>query len=95
MNEAQPPPDDAYWNTVPLSEAFMAWRRELVSVERVESEPLFDRKSPLLPDFPDWVALKQQLQPATNFGRSIARSAFGASAWAGRALFSFVPIASW
>ncbi|SKB00216.1 hypothetical protein SAMN02745166_03097 [Prosthecobacter debontii] len=64
MNEAHPPsPDDAYWNTVPLSEAFMAWWRELVSVERVESEPLFGRERPLPPDFPDWVALKQQLQP--------------------------------
>ena len=41
----------------------MAWRRELVSVERVESEPLFGRERPLPPDFPDWVALKQQLQP--------------------------------
>ena len=63
MNAAQkPPPDDDYWNTVPLSEAFMAWRRELVSVEQVESEPIFGKGQPLRADFPDWIALKQQLQ---------------------------------
>lgn len=41
----------------------MAWRIELVSVERVESKPLLGKELPLAPDFPDWVALKRQLQP--------------------------------
>ncbi len=64
VNEPQkPPPDDDYWNTVPLSEAFIAWRRERVSVEQVESEPIFGREQPLRPEFPEWIALKQQFQP--------------------------------
>lgn len=64
MNESlNRPPDDEYWNTVPLSEAFMAWRRELVSVERIESEPILGSGHPLRSDFGDWISLKQQLKP--------------------------------
>ena len=41
----------------------MAWRRELVCVERIESEPILGGEQPLRSDFPAWTTLKQQLQP--------------------------------
>ena len=58
-----PPPDSDYWNTVPLSEAYLAWRVELISVSRVESEGLFEREEPVDADWPAWVALKAKVRP--------------------------------
>jgi hypothetical protein len=58
-----PPPESDYWNTVPLRDAYMAWRLETVSVERVEKDPLFEREEPIRPSYPAWVALKKQIKP--------------------------------
>jgi hypothetical protein len=58
-----PPPDDDYWNTIPLRDAFMAWRQEVVSVERVESQQIFGREHPVRADWQNWRSLKQQMQP--------------------------------
>ena len=58
-----PPPDDDYWNTVPLWDAFMAWRHEVVSVEHVETQPIFGREEPVHADWQKWQSLKKQMQP--------------------------------
>ncbi len=55
-------PDDDRWSAAPFSEAFMAWRRELVSIERLESEPIFDLP-PLRADSVGWQKLKKQVLP--------------------------------
>ena len=46
-----------------LAEAFMAWRRERVTVEQVESQPILDHEEPVSPAFEDWQRLKQLMQP--------------------------------
>ena len=63
VNENRPPPGDPYWNTVPLFEAFLAWRHELVTVEQIESAPILYRELPLRSDFPSWQKLKALMQP--------------------------------
>ncbi len=60
---ALPEPDSPRWNSLPLRDAIMAWRIEKVSVEQIESVPMFDRDVPLDRDNAAWVSLKGQVQP--------------------------------
>jgi hypothetical protein len=63
MNGQTRSPEDDSWNTVPSFMAWMAWRKERVSVEQVESEAVFGGRQLLSCDFKPWVDLKQQLRP--------------------------------
>ena len=41
-----------------LSDAFMAWRRDRVTVAQVEHHPILDHESAFSDDFEDWRRLK-------------------------------------
>jgi hypothetical protein len=49
--------------SMPLGEAFLAWRREQVTVEQVESQPILDHDEPLRPEFDGWQELKRLMEP--------------------------------
>jgi hypothetical protein len=55
-----PPPDNDHWLSVPSYLAWMTWRQERVTIEQVETKPLFGRRSPIGESFGPWCDLKQQ-----------------------------------
>jgi hypothetical protein len=46
-----------------LGDAFLAWRKERVTVEQVESQPILDHDEPLNDALGEWRELKGVLQP--------------------------------
>ena len=46
-----------------LGDAFLAWRKERVTVERVESQPILDHGETLSDAFGEWRELKRLMQP--------------------------------
>jgi hypothetical protein len=42
-----------------LRDAFLAWRKERVTVEQVESQPILDHNEPLSDEFGEWRELKR------------------------------------
>ena len=45
-----------------LDEAFMAWRKDRVSIEHIERHPILDHEDPFTDDFKDWRRLKSLVQ---------------------------------
>src|SRR5687768_15003418 len=51
-------------NHLPLAEAFLRWRIERVTVEKVETEPILDHDYVIGTDhFQEWAELKKRAQP--------------------------------
>jgi hypothetical protein len=46
---------------VNLDEAFLAWRKERITIEQVESQPILDHDEPLSDAFDEWRELKRLL----------------------------------
>lgn len=46
-----------------LSEAFMVWRQERITVDQAEAVPILDHQQPLTDEFSDWHELKHQMRP--------------------------------
>ena len=46
-----------------LENAFLAWRKERVTIEHVESQPILDHDEPLTDAFAEWRELKRLMQP--------------------------------
>jgi hypothetical protein len=46
-----------------LNECFMAWRRERVTAEWVDTHPILDHQEPFGPEFIGWQKFKEQIQP--------------------------------
>ena len=46
-----------------LGDAFLAWRKERVTVEQVESQTILDHDEPLSDSFGEWRELKRMMQP--------------------------------
>jgi hypothetical protein len=45
-----------------LDEAFMAWRKDRVSIEHIERQPILDHEAPFTDDFKDWRRFKSLVQ---------------------------------
>lgn len=48
--------------TMTLEEAFMAWRKERVSVEHIEYRPILDHEELISPEWPEWSRIKSMIQ---------------------------------
>ena len=46
-----------------LGDAFLTWRKEPLTVEQVESQPILDHDEPLSEAFDEWRAVKRLMQP--------------------------------
>jgi hypothetical protein len=45
-----------------LGEAFMKWRKERVSIEHAEHQPILDHEAPFSDEFEDWRRIKSMFQ---------------------------------
>lgn len=47
-----------------LMDSFLLWRKQLVTVSEIESDPILDHSQPMSPDCPEWTELKSKMLPS-------------------------------
>lgn len=52
-----------------LEDTFLAWRKERVTIERIESQPILDHNEPLSDAFDEWRELKRLMRPGDELWR--------------------------